>query len=385
MRCLLLCWLLVGALSVSAQFNQVQVAVLRDQPITSAMVMSVRGSLQVMADGRTVGEVPSTDGLRVERTADGLTARTLDHTWTARARLTIRPRQADGGVRLRTLAPKGTERVYPGVLDVRRENGRLVFINEVPLEAYVAGVVQSEAGRDRPAEYYKLQAVTCRTYALANLRKHLPEGFQLCDQVHCQVYHGRATVPEIPVAVEATRGMVVVDADIRLIHATFHSNCGGETLNAEDIWSKPEPYLRATRDTFCTAQPHASWTRTIPRSDWLDYLRNTYGMNVDDPLVAQELSAHDPLCRGLYLNAWHPLVPLKKVRQDWNLRSTFFVLRTEGDSVVFDGRGFGHGVGLCQEGAMEMARRGMPFLDIMHHYFAGVHLIDLGALDFFRE
>ncbi|MBK9276356.1 MAG: SpoIID/LytB domain-containing protein [Flavobacteriales bacterium] len=384
MRLLLTAWALAAAGWAAAQFQEVQVAVLHGKGVTSATLMGIRGAMAVLADGRQVGELAPNDGLRVALEDGRLVGRSLSATWTARDRITLRA-PSGGGVRLRAVVPKVPERVYSGSIDIRRSGAELRFVNEVKLEDYVAGVVESEAGAQQAPEYYKLQAVGCRTYALANARKHAPEGFELCDQVHCQVYKGRATHAPITEAALATRGMVVVDADIRLIHATFHSNCGGETLNAEDIWSRSEPYLQATTDSFCIAQPHATWTTTIPKADWLSYMERKHGLRIADEAVRAELLAHEPQCRGLYLNTTKPLVPLKQVREDWKLRSTYFTVRTTGDQVVLDGRGFGHGVGLCQEGAMEMARRGIPFLDILHHYYRDVHLVDLSSLEFFRD
>jgi stage II sporulation protein D len=263
--------------------------------------------------------------------------------------------------------------------------GGIALTNAVPIEAYTAGVVQAEAGREHHAEYYKLQSVSCRTYALTNQRKHAAEGFELCDAVHCQVYHGMCGQDSIRLAVEATRGMVLVDPQIKLIHALFHSNCGGETLNAEDLWTKREPYLRSTVDTYCRNAPHATWKRTYTRKEWTSYLDRRFGV---DPTRKDHLGAmlnYTPICRDLYLGNTFPLVPLKHVREDLKLNSTFFSVTTEGDLVVLEGRGFGHGVGLCQEGAMRMAREGHSYTDILHHYYTDVHLVDVNTLDFFRE
>ncbi|MBK8497883.1 MAG: hypothetical protein IPL52_03475 [Flavobacteriales bacterium] len=76
---------------------------------------------------------------------------------------------------------------------------------------------------------------------------------------------------------------------------------------------------------------------------------------------------------------------MKHVREDLRLKSTFFSVDTSGDNVVLKGRGFGHAVGLCQEGAMAMARAGYSYTDILHHYYSSVHLVDLATLDFFRD
>ena len=182
-----------------------------------------------------------------------------------------------------------------------------------------------------------------------------------------------------------TRDLVVVDADIHLIHATFHSNCGGETMNAEDVWSKSEPYLVSTMDTFCLHSPHASWEKSIPRAKWLSYLSKTYGVNTDDSNIVASVTDHVPECRELYLSNISPEVPLAEVRREFDLRSAYFSIHPDGDMVVLEGRGFGHGVGLCQEGAMRMARDGFNYSDILHYYFANVHLVKLQNLDFFRD
>ncbi len=382
---LLLALAMLLVLPVLGQERNVRIGLLKGRTVKGVTVMSAKGNCVVYADGERKGEVQSNDGLRIDVVAGGLSARSLGLSFTAQQRVEVVPRVADGGVRVRTAGQKPVERTYDGSLEVSLAAGALKLVNTVPLEAYTAGVVQSEAGNHHHAEYYKLQSVSCRTYALSNQRKHLPDGFELCDAVHCQVYHGRSRNDSIIMAVDATKGLVLVDADIRLIHATFHSNCGGETVNAEDVWSKSEPYLRATADTFCLAAPQAIWEKTMGRAEWLGYLKRKHGLG---ELAGNDLQAvlnYDPMCRDLYLGNTASLIPLKQVRADLKLRSTFFSVRTEGDVVYLRGRGFGHGVGLCQEGSMRMARAGRSYTDILHHYYTNVHLVDITTLDFFRE
>lgn len=372
-------------LRAAAREPDVRVGLLRDITTRQVMVMGSHGPLTLLADGKKVGELGSNDGLKLECTANGIVGKSLSLALSAKRTFTLRSPNGRG-FRLRSLGPQTQERTYPGAaLEVQRVGDAFLLVAVVPLEEYVAGVVQSEAGKDKAPEYYKLQAVSCRTYALANQRRHAGEGFSVCDGTHCQVFLGRCTLDTIKQAVTATRDMVVVDADIRLIHATFHSNCGGETMNAEDLWSKSEPYLVSTLDTFCLHAPHATWQQRMPRVQWLGYLKKNYGVDTADPRVAASVTEHDPACRELYLGNIPPYVPLARVRTDLKLNSTYFRIRGEGDQVVFEGRGFGHGVGLCQEGAMRMARVGYPFIDILHHYFAEVHLVDLKTIDFFRD
>lgn len=371
------------SLTVLAQERDLRIGIMRQRTISSLLVMSSRGNCTVYADGVRQGEIPLNDGLRIEATGRGLTAKSLKLNIAAKKRIEVVPRMAHSGVRLSLLGTKYPERSYPGAVEVQVSGGKLQLTNTAPLEAYTAGVVQAEAGKEHHAEYYKLQSVSCRTYALCNQRKHAAEGFALCDAVHCQVFHGICKQDSILQAVEATKGMVMVDPDIKMIHALFHSNCGGETVNAEDLWSKQEPYLRSTPDAYCLAAPHATWKKTLSKAEWLGYLERKF--KVKDPAKQKALLNYEPMCRDLYLGNTFPHIPLKAVREDLKLNSTWFKISTTGDKVLLEGRGYGHGVGLCQEGSMRMAREGMNYLDILHHYYKDVHLMDVSSLEFFRE
>lgn len=337
----------------------------------------------VVVDGTPVGELGTKDALIVSSTGGGITVRALSRSWKARRSVTVRPGRS--GLLHLTAGGSSRHRDVEFSVNFSRLGASLLTTTEVPLEAYVAGVVQAESGDNKAPEYYKLQAVICRTYALTNVRKHLHEGFSVCDDTHCQVFKGRCTLPAIRQAVDATVQMVVVDADIRLIHATFHSNCGGETMNAEDVWSRSESYLVSTIDTFCMRSTHATWERSMPRNEWIDYLRRSFGLDPADSASVRCVTSFSPACRSMFFDGATPSIPLVRVRRDMKFNSAFFHVRCEGDRVVFQGRGSGHGVGLCQEGAMRMAELGVPFNRILHHYFSEVHLVDLDSLAFFRD
>lgn len=385
MRLTALLIFLLLTLSLLAQEKVLRIGILRDRTFRSVLVMSAKGTCTVFADGERKGEIQVNDGLRIDLTGRTLTAKSLNLSFTAKERIELVPRMETSGLRLRLPETKMAERTYPGSISLTQEGGAIRLVNAVPIEAYTAGVVQAEAGKEHRQEYYKLQSVSCRTYALSNVRKHAPDGFELCDAVHCQVYHGACKLDSIKMAVDATRNMVLVDPDIKLIHALFHSNCGGETLNAEDLWSKREPYLRATVDTYCRTERNANWQRTLTRKEWVGYLERRFGVKTSDKAALAAVLNYDPLCRDLYLGNTTPLIPLKHVREDLKLKSTYFSVTTTGDEVVLNGRGFGHGVGLCQEGAMHMARDGKSYADILRHYYTDVHLVDVNTLDFFRD
>lgn len=280
-----------------------------------------------------------------------------------------------------TIKPAGFKangRIYREDLIALPVSGRLQLVNSIELEDYVSGVIEAESGKGHDIEYYKVQAVISRTYALNNLVRHSAEGFNLCDATHCQVYHGRARSENLAEeASEATRDIVIVDANIRLITAAFHSNCGGRTVNAEDVWTKPVPYLTSREDTFCIRMPHSTWEKTITAERWNNYLeskRSDYqglsGIQTTQPVFV----ADSTFC-----------IPLRQMREDLKLRSTNFELEKTGHEIRFFGQGFGHGVGLCQEGAMRMAMLDYCYEDIIHFYYRDVHLIPRYMMWFFEE
>lgn len=259
-------------------------------------------------------------------------------------------------------------------------NGKLQLVNNIDLENYIAGVVEAEVGRLAPKEYLKLQGIICRTYALGNMHKHYLDGYNLCSEVHCQAYNGKTLYKDILSAVYTTKDIVVVDSDISLITAVFHSSCGGQTVNSEDAWSTPVYYLRSVVDSFCIDGKNAEWEKTVDAQKWEQYLQKELSVNrISSQFYAQKVDG-----RKVYFMENNPL-RMKKIREDWKLRSAFFTAEKSGDKVLLKGKGYGHGVGLCQIGAMEMARRNYTYAQILHHYYRGVHLVSLTALDFFRD
>lgn len=278
------------------------------------------------------------------------------------------------------------ERTYKGHLSITAINGNLKPINTLELDEYVCGVVNAEVGKGRHPEFYKAQALLVRTYALSHLYKHLSEGFNLCDQVHCQVYYGICQSSIIADAVQQTHDEVIVDKDLNLIVAAFHSNSGGETVNSEDIWGSKKDYLRSVKDTFSIGMPSYYWQKPIPVKAWLDYLKK-YKYPVNDSEAINYALNFKQYKRLIYFQYRNIKIPLKEIRNDWKLMSTFFDISPNNtrDTIILKGKGFGHGVGLSQEGAMKMAKLGYSYKDIIHYYFQYVILIDLKKLNFFKN
>ena len=295
-------------------------------------------------------------------------------------------KNADGVFRVYVLRPNKNERVYDDDLIISLSGNELKLINRVDLEKYVAGVVEAESGKEKTLEFYKVQAIISRTYALNNLRKYWREGFNLNDEVSSQVYHGKCRwEPQILVAVRITEGMVLVDSEMQLITAAFHSNSGGETVGSETVWSGPLPYLTSRVDEFSMYGKHSSWEKPVSREKWLAYLKQKYKLAVDDKSIKEMAQNYEQPNREIFFIDPIFGIPLKEVRKDWGLKSTYFSVKPyTSDSLMIEGKGFGHGAGLSQEGAIHMGELGFTYEDILHFYYNDVHIIDLQALDFFR-
>lgn len=276
---------------------------------------------------------------------------------------------------------KGGVSKYDDDLRIVNSPEVIKFINNVDLDHYVAGVVEGEAGYNLPLEYYKLQAILCRTYALKNITRHAKEGFDLCDEVHCQVYHKKCTKNDIIQGTSATSGLIVVDNDLNLINTTFHSNCGGQTCNSEDVWLTKLDYLRSVKDSFCTKQRHARWQNSVS----VGKFNSIFFKN--GQLDSLELESVYKFCQDTLRYPHKNLIfsKLTKIRSDFGLNSTYFSIEKQGDSIVFYGKGFGHGVGLCQEGGITMTQLGYSYVDVLKYYYSSIYIVNQQALLFFKE
>lgn len=375
------------SLSALSGSNVMKVGLFWGNEPTAVMISPVIGEYEVYADGEKLDDL-SREGLRLLMlTAVGsqIELKSLKKKLGRYSRIEFRRKSWGCNIRIKASTPSRPAKVFYDNLLIR-STGKLKLTNQVYIEHYIAGVVESEAGSKEPLEYYKVQAIICRTYALSNLRRHAGEGFHVCDKVHCQVYHHRSTTnPDIVKAVEGTKGLVIVDSEIELITAAFSSNCGGTTCNSENVWTNPLPYLRSINDTFCLEENHARWEKTVSRGSWLNYLEKSWSYPIGDSAYQKMVVNFCPEHRAFKLSPNDPHIPLKIIRRDWKLQSAYFTIKEEGDNIRFLGRGYGHGVGLCQEGAMRMAKMGVPYNQILHHYYTDVHLINLAVIDFFRS
>jgi stage II sporulation protein D len=284
------------------------------------------------------------------------------------------PLAEENSFSVRQPANKEQPKTLTGKIKIFLFPGSLMILNIVDIEAYLPGAVRAEAGSKGPVEYFRTQAVIARTYVYRHMGRHELDGYNLCDDVHCQVYSGIITEQPIIDACKTTAGMVLIDKDSTLIISAFHANCGGETAASADIWVTKEPYLVAVKDTFCISYKPTIWERKITVADWKNFLISK-GITIQDglsliPSVKTSGRVHDYIICGVS-------VPAAEIRSYFNLKSTFFTIANDGTNIIMRGRGYGHGVGLCQDGARVMATKGMGYKEITQFYYPGTLITNI--------
>jgi stage II sporulation protein D len=363
----------------------VNVRVLSQVKIQSLLFSPEKGKYLVVSNGKTIDTLSNTEALRVSISNDSIYLKKFEATSIYVSDVRFVPMNPESNCKVKLINPDRKPRYFDDQLWISNDNSFLRLVNRVVLDHYIAGVSEAEAGSRSSVEFYKVQAILARTYALAHLYKHGTEGFNLCDQVHCQAFYGKSRDPEILEAVKLTHGMVVVDDDMNLITAAFHSNSGGQTVNSEDVWGAKTTYLRSVIDTFSYRMPNARWERKMLAEDWLSYLKLKHNYPIEISDAKNEALNFKQSSRKVFLEHGGVKVPLRAVRTDLQLKSTFFSTELRNDTVIFRGRGFGHGIGMCQEGAMRMTKLGYNYKSILNFYYQNIHLIDLNELNFFKD
>lgn len=274
-------------------------------------------------------------------------------------------------------------RRYRDGITVLCKDSKLTVINDLDLESYLLGTVSKEVNPDWQAEALKAQAVVSRTYAIKSTGKHSGEGFDLCNETHCQVYGGvEAEDPRTSSAVEATRSMVLAYKG-ELCQTYYHAACGGYTENPGNVWDYGEeipPYLKGVADKFCKGNPHSSWKIEIPeekiRKKLIEAGYET-GKIKNITIVKKGRSGRAEKLNIMNYKGNY-IIGSNKFRlavDAWVLQSTFFSKITrKGDKFVFEGKGWGHGVGMCQWGAKGMADKGYEYRKILTFYYPGTEV-----------
>ncbi len=259
------------------------------------------------------------------------------------------------------------------------------------LEDYVRGVVAAEGSTETETEALKALAIASRTYVLRNIGRHGKDGYDFCTTTHCQRYRpadsesGERVSRLISEAVEATKGEVLRDDKNELADAYFSASCGGATANVATLWGGNAPaYLRGVRDDNCLGEEHNHWTDVIPEARLLKALQSDPRTNVGERLNGLSVRRTDSSGRAelieiegnrrITVKGWDFKIIVGRAL-GWNLlKSSRFEITRAGPNFVFRGSGFGHGLGLCQEGAHVMAERGASYRQILGKYFPSTRI-----------
>jgi len=319
----------------------------------------------------------------------------LSDTPTGVPSLRVRPARTDAAVFV-------AGRPYRGSAELRvADDGRVSAINVVALEDYLLGVVPLEIGPRQPDELaaVEAQAVAARTYAVAQLGGQMDRGFDLFGSVDDQAYGGMAAErDESTRAVRRTAGQILL-FDGRPIRAYYHSTCGGRTAAIEEVMDRPSaPYLQSVPDQrpdgtdYCSASPRYRWSVVWSPTDLdaasRDGLAAHFRVSSGElgRIEGLEVVERTPSGRVKDLSFHGAGVELVLSRLDIRralphdgriLNSTDFQVVERADGLVeLQGRGYGHGAGMCQWGAIGRARAGQSYGQILGTYYPGAVLVN---------
>lgn len=293
--------------------------------------------------------------------------------------------------------PPADAPLVPGFLRIR-SSGR---VERVPIDRYAAIVALTEIAPgpipERAADaMYEAQILVARTYGASRRGRHGAEGFDLCDSTHCQRYEAARLrtarwAKTASAIAERTAGQVLVH-DGRFAEAVFHADCGGHTADARDVWGTSRAYLVARRDNLPRnggAAPHREWTSTLEVDRLLRALATDRRTRVDPPLRHLVIVRRDRSGRAARIRITGTSVAevdgdvfraaVSSTLGIQALPSTRFTLKKRGRAWEFTGTGFGHGVGLCQLGALSRARAGSSAAEILRFYYPGAIISRAGA------
>lgn len=266
------------------------------------------------------------------------------------------------------------------------------LVLEMTVDEYLRGVVTAEAGTETEIEALKALAVVARGYALFNGGRHAGDGYDYCSTTHCQRYVDGSVRDAVREAVEQTAGTVLTDDENNPVESYFHASCGGATSDTEAVWgSASSNSVRGIRDEYCTASDARRWLDRISAKDLARALRTDPRTDAGARIEGIEVTERDASGRVKWLTiegaerrrvrGWDFKMIVGRAL-GWHLiKSTKFEVVRAGAEFHFRGSGFGHGLGLCQDGSHTAARRGADFTRILAHYFPAARIASIDRIE----
>ncbi len=290
---------------------------------------------------------------------------------------------------------------YRGIIKILPTGQNLSLINIIYIEDYLKGVVPPEIGNrsENEIEAVKAQAVAARTYAMAHLKQYPDEAYDMRSSIIDQVYEGaNVELKLINRAIEETSGQIIMHND-KFINAYYHSTCGGMTDDIEDVWDRKEiPYLKAVADSnACSWSKYFNWNEVFTekqlRGRIEQYLSSDRGRDLRIGRIEDlKIGKRSPGGRvaKLSIRTERDVFRFAKDRIRWVIGRTSnpdlilpsdrFDVKIDRDGnnnikkITFSGSGYGHGVGMCQCGAIGLARNEWTYKNILTHYYSNVEI-----------
>ena len=265
---------------------------------------------------------------------------------------------------------------------IRTPSNRLTVVNSINIEDYVKGVLYHEVSHHWPMEALKAQAVATRTYALSS-RTLATKDYDITNDIYSQVYGGKQSERyRTGLAVERTKGQILVYQG-KIFPAYFHADCGGMTEDAQELWHMDLAPLKGVPCTFCKDSPHMHWKRNMRLKDIQDAL-NVRGQNIngtikDIAVVERDRSGRIKNLKITTREGQEVVVKADDFRNSIGpneLKSNNYEIAMQGYFVDFTGKGWGHGVGMCQWGALGMAKQQFTYTQILNYYYPHAQLVD---------
>ena len=268
-------------------------------------------------------------------------------------------------------------RRFKGGLEViKRNNELLIVVNYLGLEDYVKGISVRETSHYWPMEALKAEVVAFRTFAVYRAQQFKDKEWDVSDDVYSQVYGGQeAERYRITEAVDKTKGEVLY-FDQKILPAFYHSTCAGATEDASALWDIDSAPLKGVVCGFCKDSPHFSWKATVAKEK-IKELWEKQGQKIKK-INEVVIAGRDKSGRVSNLDIVTNEKDIEVTAKDFRnligpdvIKSTNFKISANNADLVFEGLGWGHGVGLCQWGAYFMAKSGADYLKILEYYYPG--------------
>jgi stage II sporulation protein D len=337
-----------------AQAAQLRVAVA--QKVAQVNIAASTTAIVSDENGQKIGELQPQQGLVAQASNDEIKVGD-----TQVAQLWVKPQQG-GYIWI-------GDRWYRGAVQVVSTDKKLIAVNHVNLEQYLYSVLGAEMSPTFPAEALKAQAVAARTYALYRSQSTSQKPFDVDSTQASQVYRGLSSEADTTQsAVNATLGQIMTYQS-KPILAAFHAASGGHTENVEDIWTSQVPYLRGVPD-YDLGTPGYEWSKTFSYSE----LSKSLKVNNIKSITPDRTTQFGSVVSLNIVGDTSITLKGSQVRTALKLRSLRFKIVTTPTGVLFTGRGYGHGLGMSQWGAYNLAQQGMKYSSILAHYYQGVEL-----------